>query len=103
MASERLPLDISSVPELAHLVDEIVRTGRPLVLARNNLPIAVLMPTTGISRGRSLRTPHDGLAVVERTAGIFHDAAKRPPATITEETDAFEQAVADEVVHGAGG
>jgi len=50
-----------------------------------------------------LRPPRDGLAVVERTAGIFRDAAKRPPPTIVEETDAFEQAVADEVVHGAGG
>jgi hypothetical protein len=56
-----------------------------------------------VRRSRSLRPPRDGLAVVERTAGIFRDAAKRPPPTIAEETDAFEQAVADEVVHGAGG
>jgi len=46
MASEQLPLDINSVPALAHLVDEVERTGRPRVLARNNRPIAVLVPTT---------------------------------------------------------
>jgi len=103
MASEQLPLDINSVPALAHLVDEVERTGRARVLARNNRPIAVLVPTTSVRRSRSLRPPRDGLAVVERTAGIFRDAAKRPSATIAEETDAFEQAVADEVVHGAGG
>jgi antitoxin (DNA-binding transcriptional repressor) of toxin-antitoxin stability system len=103
MASEQLPLDINSVPALAHLVDEVERTGRARVLARNNRPIAVLVPTTSVRRSRSLRPPRDGLAVVERTAGIFRDAAKRPPPTIAEETDAFEQAVADEVVHGAGG
>ena len=43
-----------------------------------------------------------GRTGVEATAGIFRDAAKRPPATIAAETAAFEQAVADEVMHGAG-
>ena len=38
------------------------------------------------------------LAVIERTAGLFRAAAKRPPATIAEERAAFEQAVADEVI-----
>ena len=38
------------------------------------------------------------LDIVERTAGIFADARRGRPLTIEEETEAFERAVAEEVV-----
>src|SRR4051794_19226948 len=103
MASERSPLDISNLPELAPLMDEGERTGRPRVLARNNRPIAMLVPTAPAKSASRLRPPRDVLAVVGRPAGMFRHAAKHPPATIADEKAAFERGVADEVMHGTGG
>lgn len=48
-------------------------------------------------------SPAAAHAIVERTAGLFRLAAKQPPATSAEETAAFEQGVADEVMRGTGG
>lgn len=98
MADETGSIDISTIPELSRLVDEMQRTGRPCVLSRENVTVALLSPAKPVHRSRRSRAARDPLSVVERTAGIFHAAAKHPPATPAEEKAAFEQAVADEVM-----
>ncbi len=91
-------VDISTIPELVSLVDEMQRTGRPCVLARENVTVAILTPIRPTRLSRRPRARHDPLSAVERTAGIFRSAAKSPPASVAEEEAAFEQAVADEVM-----
>ena len=44
MARELQPIDISGMPEVARLADEVERTKRPRVLRRGDKDIAVLMP-----------------------------------------------------------
>ena len=46
MARELQPIDISGMPEVARLVDEVERTKRPRVLRRGDKDVAVLMPAT---------------------------------------------------------
>jgi hypothetical protein len=44
MASEPTFIEVSSMPELDRLVEEVGRTRRPRLLARNGKPIAMLVP-----------------------------------------------------------
>ena len=46
MARELQPIDISGMPEVAQLADEVERTKRPRVLRRGDKDVAVLMPAT---------------------------------------------------------
>ncbi len=104
MARE-LTVDVSGLPELARLAEEVRASGRRRVLRRNGEEIAVLAPLPAGRRRAGGRKPDRtaaALAVVERTAGMFRDAARTPPATIAEETTAFEQGVADEAGQGSG-
>jgi hypothetical protein len=90
MATEH-PIDISSVPELLRLAEDVRATRRPRVLRRAHEDSAVLVPLPVSQRPatRSDRTTAAALTAVERTAGMFQSAAKQPPATIAEETAAF--------------
>src|SRR3712207_232677 len=45
MASELNPIDISTIPELARLVDEVRTTGKPRRLQRDAMDVAILSPT----------------------------------------------------------
>lgn len=110
-------MDISAAPELLALAEEVRRTGRPRLLRRANTDLALLVPAepTDASAARRVREPGSGrsarlpkgrvlartaddLKAVEHTAGIFRDYAKSPPATSHEEQEAFEQAVAEQVM-----
>ena len=44
MANELQPIDISAIPELARLADEVERTRQPRRLRRGDKDVAVLMP-----------------------------------------------------------
>ena len=103
MARELQPVDLSTTPELAELADEVQRTQQPRVLRRDNQDVAVLMPVRAPKRRRHPPAPRDPLAVVERTAGIFKQYAKTPPPTPRDEKDAFEQAVAEQVMESMTG
>src|SRR3712207_1320817 len=46
MAAELNPIEISTIPELAHLADEVRRTRRPRRLRHNGKDVAVLMPAS---------------------------------------------------------
>ena len=52
MASESQPIDISTIPELARLVDEVQRTNRPRRLRRDNTDVAILSPARFIPSRR---------------------------------------------------
>jgi hypothetical protein len=44
MAHELAPIDITQLPELAHAVDEVRRTGRPRRIRRADEDVALLAP-----------------------------------------------------------
>lgn len=56
MVREAAPIDISTMPDLARLADEVARTRRPRVLHRDNKAVAVLMPTQRTPRRRKGKT-----------------------------------------------
>ena len=104
MAAE-YPIDITNLPELVRLAEDVRDTRKPRILRREHEILAVLapmpLPARPRPRTRSTRAKREALAAVERTAGLFQAAAKQPPASIAEETAAFEQGVADEVMRSA--
>lgn len=53
MASEYIPLDISTAHDLLELAEEVRRTNRPRLLRRANEDIAVIAPV----RKRPVRSP----------------------------------------------
>lgn len=103
MAHELAPLDITTIPELDRLTAEVERTRRPRRLRRNGTDVAVLMPSSPAPD--AARLPITSAAsrpgsVTERTAGVLSRYAKRPPATIAEEQEAFARGVAEQVATG---
>ncbi len=103
MASELSPIDISRVPELAHLVDEVATTGKRRRITRGGRDVAVLQPVAEPNdeqpTSRPLRFPKG--SVVAGTAGIVQYDG--PPLTLEEERAAFERGVAEEVSERLGG
>lgn len=80
MTAKQQPLDITNIPELSRLVDEVYNTSRPLILQRAGEDVAVLMslrryPITPPPPNPALDAvlagePED--SVVRRTAGALH-------------------------------
>jgi hypothetical protein len=46
MAHKLESIDVSAVPELARIVDEVTASGKPRLLTRDDEEVAVLMPLT---------------------------------------------------------
>jgi hypothetical protein len=44
MAEERSPIDISGIPELLRIVEDVQRTRRPRALTRGSKDVAVVVP-----------------------------------------------------------
>ncbi len=55
MASELSPIDISTIPELAQLAEEVRTTRQPRVLRRGNEDVAVLSPLSPAPKQRRTR------------------------------------------------
>ena len=73
MASELAPIDISSMPDLARLADEVRSTKKPRLLRRNNEDIALLVPATPARRRRAKTiSPADDAAFLA-SAGSWND------------------------------
>ena len=73
MANELAPIDISSMPDLARLADEVRSTKKPRVLRRNNEDIALLVPATPATRRRTKTvSPADDVAFLA-SAGSWKD------------------------------
>ena len=112
MTRDMAAIDISDVPELARLAQEVAEDGRSRVLRAHGTDLAVLTPV----RPRATAHPVDedvlmelarrrrqGLSVTDMTAGILRFYAKTPPPSPREEKEAFEQAVADQVMESMEG
>jgi hypothetical protein len=112
MASELSPIDIAEAPELDRLVEEVETTGRRRRFTRGDRDVAYLAPAeeaapSGAADADAIlaeleRRRRQGLGVVAATAGILKPYVTRPTGSIQEtiraEKDAFEQAVADDVM-----
>ncbi len=73
MASELAPIDISSMPDLARLADEVRSTKQPRRLRRNNEDVALLVPATPATRRRAKAVrPADDAAFLA-SAGSWKD------------------------------
>ena len=115
MAIEPRRIDVSAILELACLAREVAEDGQPRLLRANGTDLAILSPVRRARRKnraggllpdgegddvlRELeRRRKLGMSVAEMTAGILKPYAKTPPPTPREEKEAFEQAVAEQVM-----
>lgn len=57
MVHERRHIDISNMPDLLQIVEEVSRTKEPALLRRNHEDLAVLTPAPGRAAHRARRTP----------------------------------------------
>ena len=55
MAKEMRSIDISSVPDMVRIAEEVRTSGRPRILRRNGEDMAMVIP---IGHGRKHRTSH---------------------------------------------
>lgn len=95
-------VDISTIPDLVRLAEEVRASGEPLSLWRDSEEIALLMPFPHHQRIDSAlrsrrRGPADRQSVTERTAGALKEYRLARPLTPEEENEAFERAVAEAV------
>lgn len=79
MAHELTPIDVSLLPELAHLADEVQRTRTIHVLRRDNQDLAIVMPAvapTQTSISQTVR-PLSEAERVQMRASLTHLQAHR--------------------------
>lgn len=70
MASEYISIDISNVPDLLKLAEDVRQTRRPRVLRRADEDIAVLMPVQTAPKKASKHGPTaEDIAAFEAAAG----------------------------------
>lgn len=95
MVRELVPIDISDLPEVAELAEEVARTGRARVLRRADRDIAVISPAPAGRRSRArpvtqadidvaLAASWEGLVDGERLKRVLDEARgdDRPPVEI---------------------
>ena|SRR5437879_3273412 len=56
MAEEMIYIDISNVPDLLKIAEEVRATQKPRMLQRNSEDVAVLMPVIPIQKRKAKRT-----------------------------------------------
>ena len=54
MSNTLTPIDISTMPELARIVEEVAATKTPRELKRDNTTVAVLMPVTPAKQAKTV-------------------------------------------------
>lgn len=70
MAEEHKPIDISGIPELLRIVEEVRLSRRPRVLRRDREDVAVVVPMPAKSRRtRRAPTPEDRAATLAAAGG----------------------------------
>lgn len=71
MTSEPKPIDISAIPELLGLAEEVRSSKQPRVLRRDSEDVAILLPVTPAPKRRSKRakTPADYEAFLASAGG----------------------------------
>jgi hypothetical protein len=101
-------VDISAMPELVRLAEEVCATGQPRALWRGGEEVALLSPPQGKRRAVSTARPRPRKrnrlhSVAERTAGALREYRLEHPLTPEEENEAFERAMAEEASEGLRG
>ena len=102
-APEQHPLDITAIPELSRLADEVRATRRPRIWRRANEDVAMLVPlttatVTPVPDSPALSAVLAGLprdSAVARTAGVLH--TDQPFAGYDEENEAAALAIGLEI------
>jgi hypothetical protein len=69
MAEEMIYIDISDVPDLLRIAEEVRTTRKPRMLRRDNENVAVLMPVTSTRRRKASRTKSKADYEAFRAAG----------------------------------
>jgi len=87
MPKELKAVDVSPVPELLRLVDEVRRTKEPRVLHRDGEDVAVLMPVSA-ARKRRPAGPKRQAGTAATRFTIESAAGSVTPATRTEDIEA---------------
>ena len=103
-APEQEPLDITDLPELSRLADEVQATRRPRVWRRANKDVAMLVPLTNavptpMPHNPALDAVLAGLSkdsAIARTAGILH--TDQPFPGYAEEKEQAAIAIAADIV-----
>jgi hypothetical protein len=73
MTREAPPIDISTMPELARLADEVARTGTPRVLKRGDEDIAILSPARPKRRLKGKRVTQADIDAALSVVGSWKD------------------------------
>ena len=95
MARAIKTIDITDVPELVRIAEEVARTGEARVLRRDSEDVAVLMPmSSSVGRPRSEVTGRAGGA--RRRFTIESAAGSVQPATATEDFERIIQEAKEE-------
>ena len=94
MSHELLPVDITLLPELVRLVDEIERTGVGRVLVRNGEEVADLTPTS--ARSQTIPAPRRSRKDPTRVLNIIGLGMSSEPGSIARHKDEY---IADALRH----
>ena len=73
MTREAARIDISTMPDLARLAEEVARTRTPRVLRRGDEDLAILSPTTPKRRRRGKRVTEEDIAASLAAAGSWKE------------------------------
>ena len=68
--SQPTPLDITNIPDLVRIAEEVEATNKPRVLKRDNTPIAILTP---LNRKQSARAKQKAIKETLALAGAWSD------------------------------
>jgi hypothetical protein len=68
--SQLTPIDITNIPDLVRIAEEVEATNKPRVLKRDNTPIAILTP---LNRKQSARAKQKAIKETLALAGAWGD------------------------------
>ena len=70
MSGQLTPIDISNIPDLVRIAEEVEATNKPRVLKRDNTPIALLTP---VKKKQSSQAKRKAIQEVLALAGAWGD------------------------------
>ena len=75
MASELTPIDITQIPDVARLIEEVEATGKPRRIRRGDRDVAIVMPAPASRQAAArARRFQKMLAVAQRNPDVDGDA-----------------------------
>ena len=70
MSGQLTPIDISNIPDLVRIAEEVEATNKPRVLKRDNTPIAILTP---VKKNQSSKAKSKAIKEALSLAGAWGD------------------------------